>query len=655
MPDFSATQETLLRGTIAEALRPDPQMRVSEWADTYRILDTAESPSPGKWHSSRFPFAVEVMDRLSSYDPCREVWVMKAAQLGFTEVLNNWIGYVISHSPGPMMVVYPTINTARRTSRHRLNPMIANCPELQGKLGKELAKKSENDQTYLKTFPGGILAIAGANSAAELSSMPVRRLGMDEIDRFPQDLPGEGDPIDLAKARTSKFSNAKVYGVATPTVKGISRIEEAYEQGDQRKYFVPCPHCDAMQDLVFDNLKYRGEGGRVVYQCAYCGTNIDEEHKNAMLAKGEWRPTAESKVAGVLSYHINQLYAPYGLGKSGWADILEAWQKARKDLTKTRVFYNLVLGLPFDESEAESLNASSLVARCEAKDWRQELPEQAALITAAVDVQGNRLECEIVAWGAGEESWSLDYHVIDGDPMLDECWQKLDEILATRYKSPGVDEPLRISACCIDTGYLSKRVYAYCNARGAQVNPAIWPVKGREGWHMPAWPNRKKRVRKDVQVLYTVGVDSIKDWIAKALRIDTPGSCYMHFPQERDEIYFLQLTAERLVVTRDARGRKIRRWVKQRQQANEALDLRVYNYAALQGLAKKGATIDRAVDTLDRARQRGGAGAGVTVPVKRPRPEGLPRGMDRSGHRSAGKRYQNRRAAGALPRSRSRV
>ena len=230
-------------------MRPDPDLTVSEWADQHRKLSSRASAEPGQYRTARTPYLREIMDALSPRHPAQRISFMKAAQVGATEAGNNWIGFVIHDAPGPMLAVLPTLEMAKRTSRGRLDPLISESPALRERVNPARSRDAGNSMLS-KEFPGGILVLTGANSATGLRSMPARYIFLDEVDAYPASADEEGDPITLAEARTTTFSHRrKVFIVSTPTIRGISRIEREYEASDQRRYFVPCPHCGAMQWL----------------------------------------------------------------------------------------------------------------------------------------------------------------------------------------------------------------------------------------------------------------------------------------------------------------------------------------------------------------------------------------------------------------------
>ncbi|MGE0252948.1 MAG: phage terminase large subunit family protein, partial [Alphaproteobacteria bacterium] len=394
-----------------DGLAPDPLLTVSEWADRHRWLSPRASAEPGRYRTDRTPYMRAIMDALSPAHPARRVVFMKAAQVGATEAGNNWIGYVIHHAPGPMLAVQPTVELAKRFSRQRIEPLIAESPALRERVRPARSRDAGNT-VLSKEFPAGLLVMTGANSAVGLRSMPARYLFLDEVDAYPPSADEEGDPVALAEARTRTFAwRSKAFLASTPTVRGLSKIEREYEASDRRRYFLPCPHCEVMQWLAFERLRWeKAKPETAHYECEGCGQHIEEHHKTAMLAAGEWRATAVSADPGTIGFHLSSLYAP--VGWFSWEDIARACEGAQDDEAR-RGFRNSVLGETWEE-------------RGEAPDWerlfeRREsrvlgiAPQGVLFLTAGIDVQRDRIEASVWGWGRGKESWLVDHRVLEGD------------------------------------------------------------------------------------------------------------------------------------------------------------------------------------------------------------------------------------------------
>lgn len=571
---------------FSEGLRPDPLLTVTQWADAYRILPSVSSAEPGRWKTSRTPYSKEIMDELSVISPVQEIVFMKGAQVGATELGNNWMGYVIDYAPGPMMSVMPRVEDAKKNSKVRVQPLIDSCERLSGKV-KEARSRDSGNTVQMKSFPGGVLCFTGANSAAGLRSLPVRDLFFDEVDAYPGDVEGEGDPLNLGKKRTNTFgAKRKIFYVSTPTTKGKSRIESKFNETDQRRYHVPCPSCGFMQWLKFKQLKWENEDPETAYyECEHCRYRIKNWEKTKMLAKGQWRATAVSKSKKMIGFHLSGLYSP--VGWLSWEEIVEEWLSANnpKDLEKLKTFVNTVLGETW-EDKGEAPEWQRLYKRREEYGFNT-IPEGVCFLTAGVDVQKDRIEVEVVGWGRRKRSWSIDYRVFDGDTSAADSppWLALEELLNESWEAPNGNS-IGIKKMGIDSGYNTQTVYDW--VRKVPNRRAV-ALKGsdsqatilNQGTLVDVKVGRRK-IRRGVKV-FTVGVSVVKKEIYGWLNLDLPeepealepyGFC--HFP-EYSEDHFKRLTAETLE-TKWVKGRKRFEWVADGR--NEQLDCRVYARAA---------------------------------------------------------------------------
>ena len=572
---------TVYKQAFLEGLRPDPDLTVSEWADQYRMLSNKASAEPGPWRTDRTPYLREIMDCMSSSSTIQKVVFMAGAQLGKTEGINNVVGYMISEAPGPAMFVQPTIEMAKRLSKQRLESLIHETPRLAEKIAPARSRDSGNT-LFSKEYPGGILLLTGANSATGLRSAPCRWVLLDEVDAFPHDVDGEGDPCALAERRASTFSRRKIILTSTPTVKDMSRIEAEYLASDQRRYFVPCPHCGHMQYLQWKNLQWRdGDPRTAAYVCESCGTHIREHYKSEMLRKGEWRATATGEDKRTAGFHLSSLYSP--LGWKSWEEIVGEFLRAKNDAPLLKTFVNTVLGETWEEEVGARLGADGLRERAEFYESNT-VPEGASLVTAGVDVQDNRVAVGLYAWGEGEECWLMWHGEIYGDPAGKKLWSQVDDIINRTY--PRADgESVKVSAVGIDSGgHFTSEVYAYCRERRKR---GVFALKGQSQRNKPPIGkpskvdiNYKGQVLKNSAELFPVGVDTIKSTLFGRLKHNETGPGYIHFHNEAGQEYFKQLTAERQVV-RYVKGFAIREWKKKPGDRNEALDVLVYAYAAL--------------------------------------------------------------------------
>ncbi|MDX6481729.1 MAG: hypothetical protein QOG85_2239 [Gaiellaceae bacterium] len=526
---------------------------------------------------------------------------MKPAQFAWTTCIENFIGYRIDLDPGPIVIVEPRDRDCEKFSKKRLDPMFRDTPCLREKIAP--AKSRDPGNTIReKLYPGGSITLVGANSPAGLSGDSVRDVILDEVDRYPASAGAEGDPVDLAKQRNEAFWNRKTLMGSTPRDKETSRIEPAYLESDQRKLFAPCPDCGHHQVLEWGQVRWQKEleDGELVdaipedysgaytelpetaaYSCEACGSLWGDAKRWAASRWAEWRATRPFR--GVAGFHANRLYA----SNRALSEIVQSFLDAAPYPERLKVWVNTTLAQTWVE-KGERVEEGSLLARRE--PYGPQAPAGVVVVVASVDVQDDRLELELLGIGRGEEDWSLRHTITRGDPSTGVPWRDIDTIRTTPIqREDGV--LLRIQAMTVDTGgHHSQAAYNFCRPRYAQ---RVWAIKGQPGEGRPIWP--KKATKKNVGKtnLFLVGVDAAKEQIYARLRIPKPGPGYSHFPDDRDEEYFRQLTAEKLLTM----GRK-RRWVKHRTR-NEALDLRVYAVAAFQGLVSSGLDLEREAQRLD--------------------------------------------------------
>ena len=551
---------------------PEPRLTVTEWADRHRIIGTRAGHAPLRWDTSTTPYLREIMDALGPRSPARRVVFCKGSQLGGTEAGNNWLGFLMDRSPGGILVVRPTVDEARRFSRQRLDPMIEETPVLSG-LVRTARSRDAGNTLLLKEFPGGVLMLTGSNSATGIKSMPIRDLFCDEIDEYPGDVDGQGDPIALAEKRLSgpTYSRRKVFLVSTPTIKGLSRIEAEFLESDQRRYFVPCPHCGHFDWMRWENIRWEeGKPETAALSCVACGTMIEERFKREMLPRGKWRATAKSN-GETIGFHLSSLYSP--LGWLPWSAAVAEFVKAKDDPMRLKTWINTVLGETWEE-RGESVEPETLLSRAE--EYAAEVPAGVGILVAAVDVQDDRLEVAVKGYGAAEESWLVAYQQIFGDPGGESLWLELDRFLLQTFQAESGRE-VPISCVTVDSGgHHTEQVYRFCVPR---LKRRVFAIKGGgdQGKPLVGRPRKSNRYRAN---LFTLCVDTGKGTIYSRLKIAGPGPGYVHFPEWIDEEYIAQLTAERAIRKWKKGKGTVREWIKIRDR-NEALDLEVYCLAAL--------------------------------------------------------------------------
>lgn len=590
---------------LAAGWRPEPEILPSEWMDQYYELPAETTREHGRYRISRTPYLREIVDCFSPRSPVRHVVTQKGGQLGFSTGLRGLIGCIMHNTPGPMMCVNPTIEATEDVSKDHISPMIQAIPELAA-LVRENRSRASGNTILEKKFRGGFLKMSGANSAVSLRAKAIRFLLRDEIDAYPDDVDGEGDPLALSEERTNTFtSTKKILDISTPTIKGASKIEELYLLSDQRRYFIPCPECRHLdyltwRDVTHHSIEFDEAHPELAHMvCSSCHASIEERHKPWMLAEkghgglAEWRPTAESD-GRLRGYHLSGLYSPRGW--LPWEELVRRFLRAKKDRSLLKVWVNVGLGETWEEESDLPPKEDVILGRAE--KYPAEVPAGVGALVLAVDVQADRLEWIVKGYGADEESWLIARSAIPGDPEKDDVWEDLDRVRRQTWQHES-GQKLHVDVVTIDSNFKSDRVYKYCRMHSGQQ---VYAVRGGSLYGVPLvgrpTANNAYRAR-----LYTLCTGTGKDTIYARLKIarprpGTPEPGYMHFPEWIDRDYVEQLTSERWFPKWIPRQGSVREWKKLEGRRNEALDCEVY---ALAGLHIRGLGFVR--DLKNRARR----------------------------------------------------
>ena len=451
-----------------KTLKPPEKMTVSQWADKYRIIPAGTSNQPGRWKTSKTPYLRGIMDAFSD-DRIEEIVFIKPTQVGGTESILNILGYIVDQDPSSTLVVYPSDTLAEDISKNRIQPML--------RATKPLAEKFREDDSKLLAlqFDNMYIPLTGANSAASLSSKPIRFVLLDEVDKYPPRSGGgkEADPISLARERTNTFSyNKKIFITSTPTLKTGAIWREWESCTRQLFFYVPCPHCGRMQRLRFHQLKFPKEGSKTersaaaYYECPYCQGKISDADKHKILQLGQWMNEGETEGMRVspkkTGFALNAIYSPW----LSFADVAYKWLDAQGDQEKMQNFVNSWLGEPWED--VGSTAGAQKVLDNRGVYTRGMVPDWAQIITCGVDVQQNCLYYTVDAWGQGKKIYNIDHDCIPGVDF-NTLW---DVINQTYYDAKGRD--WYIDLALIDSGDQTDQVYDFCYVH----NPLTVPVKG---------------------------------------------------------------------------------------------------------------------------------------------------------------------------------
>tara|TARA_R100000655_G_scaffold2466_1_gene9786 strand:- start:2102 stop:3868 length:1767 start_codon:yes stop_codon:yes gene_type:complete len=540
-----------------------PEMTISEWADTERQLSRESSSAFGQWETSINEPLRGIMDAIS--DPeVEEVVVMSASQVGKTEAILNAIGYHIQNDPCPILSVMPNEAMAMSMSRDRIAPMIRDTPALKGLVSDPKSRSTGNTILH-KTFPGGHITLASAQSPANLAARSCRLVLLDEVDRFPASSGSEGDPVSLAKRRAVSFWNRKIVLTSTPTIKGESRIEAAYETSDQRRYFVPCGECGEFQTLDWSNVIWdSGDTQSARYQCGSCDSKWTDIERRRAITKGEWR--ASENCAGVAGFHLSGLYSPF----VSLSQAATEFVNAKKHPEILRTWVNTYLSESWEE-DSEQVDTNMLIERRET--YPDAIPDGVLVLTSGVDVQADRLECLVVGHSHADELYFIDHKIFYGSPANDQVWEELADYLRAPWSHPS-GKDMRIIQTLVDSGYETQAVYRFCKR---MVGSRVSASKGVGGTGRPAVGRPSKANSANCNV-FPVGTNTLKEVLFARLRVKEPGPAFWHIPNHFDEEFCYQLTAEK-AVKRYSKGIPRIEYIKLRPR-NEALDLAVLNLAA---------------------------------------------------------------------------
>lgn len=588
---------------ILSGMKPPEDLTVSQWADKNRRLTSESSAEVGKWRTSRTPYMFDILDSFT--DPLIEhIVVVAASQVGKSETINNMVGYCIDQDPGPILLIQPTIDDVKRYSEMRIAPMIRETRCLKRKVADPKSRDAANTKRQ-KSFPGGVLVMTGSNVAHDLSSMPIRYVFGDERDRWATSAGSEGDPWELAVARTRTFYNKKMVEVSTPTVKGASAIENSYNLGTMERWKTQCPHCGEYVEITFDNIRFEydaAENGdkkifhisEIFYVCPECGGISDEHTMKSQPAKWVATVPEARKHHKTRSFWLTAWVSPWAT----WESIILQFLQAGTDSAKLQVVYNTQFGELWEE-RGDMASEDDVMARREV--YEAELPDGVLLLTCGVDTQDDRLEYEVVGHRRFGETWGIKKGVILGRPDTEEVWERLDEVLSHKYKfKSGVS--LQISLTFIDEGgHFTQEVRQHCLARQYDH---VFAIKGANRPDIPyTAPPKKQKIVVNGKVIgqvwvYEIGVNAGKQKIVDNLRVQSPGAKYCHFPLRDDygKQFFKQLMSEHLAYVPKLKHP----WQWQKipgHERNEAFDIRNYNLAACEILSPDWDAIEQKLRT----------------------------------------------------------
>jgi phage terminase large subunit GpA-like protein len=602
----------------------------SEYIESVRSLPSHLSPHPGPYDFDYTPYLTEILNNLSPMNDIRKVVFMKPSQIGATVgVLENAIGYNIGCAPSSNLFISADKELVKLGMEVKVDQMIDSCG-LRDKIfsqSKSPGSRKTGDTTFNKEFPGGMLHAIGARNPGKLRQMSYKNILMDELDGFPDTVGNEGDPVSLAENRTNAFaSKRKILYLSTPTVLQTSKIYKLYLQGDQRKYFIPCPRCGVEIVMQWHGKNSDGQDFGIVFKtkkntqilipssvkyiCQACGKPILEHEKSDYLIKGRWKPTAETQEQGLVSYWMDATYSP--LGMYSWVNMVYDWLKCFdieknkiKDMDKYRSFRNTKQGLPFEE-RGESVTYERVISH-RRPYARNKIMNKLAMVetgsnilylTCAVDVQkaSNELLVDIKGWCVGGVSYTIDFRSLPASEnvqmITDNCWRDLEKIIEEEIFTSDNGSQYRIAITVVDSGWATDTVYEFCKQYGG----GVIAIKGQEyitGNLTYKQMSKETRIQTGLDNAYMVNATMLKRRITRALKSDwntgqLQPNFYMNFPEDLRDDYFQMFTAEYLAEKRDKVTGKFKgfQWKAIQGRANHAFDTAGYSLAAIEIIAE---------------------------------------------------------------------
>ncbi|MCI8717304.1 MAG: phage terminase large subunit family protein [Lachnospiraceae bacterium] len=604
----------LYQKTALEYLNPPEDMKVSEWAETYRILDSKTSAEPGPWSNKRTPYLVDIMDEFLNYET-EEIIFCKCTQVGGTEVELNMLGYAAQQDPAPVEIVYPTETLANSISEKRIKPMIESAPTLYKKYDR-------NSGNLELDFDDMFIKLVWSNSPSGLASFAVKYLFLDEVDKYPGASKKEADPISLAKERTKTFRNSKIYITSTPTIR-TNHIWKAKEGADVEKhYFIPCPHCNEFIELKFDNLKWPGKDKDLVeaygkeaikekmdsleiadenlsnadraefafYVCQECGCVISDAQKQTAIKKGRWEVVRkQTRFVKKVCFWINTLYSPF----VRFSEIAKEFMESKSDPEKLQNFVNSWLAEPWEDTKLKT--SAELVLERQTELTEFIVPAWAKLLTGGVDVQQNCLYWTIRAWG----DFITSQNIAHGQAY---DFKEIENIMNLQYMTED-GNPMVVSLCLIDSGYDADSVYDFC----AYNSDWALPCKGSNN------PMKShfliSTVNKDYSKAYGMNLvmvdgEKYKDMIAGRLHKENGRGSWMVY-KGCDLEYAEQVTSEHKINVKAGNGKTRLKWVPKHSHAqNHYLDCECYAMAAADTLGLRGLYLRNTPETSTEKREQ---------------------------------------------------
>lgn len=578
-----ANADRLALVALADVLRPPPPVNFESWAVSN--IQIPDGDYRGPYDPRLFPFWSGPLAALGPDDPCRIVTLKKSAQVGGTVLGNIFALGSLDMDPGAFGFVHPSDANATIWSKTKFDGMLAQNPRLKA-LFPPLGEPGNSSSMKMRRDGRGHVEIASAISPSGLSQRTWVRQVQDDLAKWSTN--ETGDPEQQAETRSEAIEFAKILKISTPLIEPGCRISRAYASGSMERYVVPCPHCHGMQALTWGNMRRRFEAGEaagrfddVGFSCEHCGADIDEHHRAWMVdpANGaRWIARRPERFGLHRSFEIWAAYGPL----TSWSRIVEKWRDVRGDPGREQVFLNDTAGEAYD-GDSKTPEIESLVKRAAIGHRRGIIPAGHWLLYAGADVQEDRVEVHLRAYGSHGRAATVDYLVIPHGIGTDECRRRLDDLLRASWPHAAGGR-IAIDRFAIDAGYDSGAVTAWVRRHPSARVMMVKGLAGPRTSFLTQLQTRREKTGKPTKSgsrLFGVAVDEAKLHLYARLKVEDPQAPqYQAFPQGLDEGWFEQLVSERRVKDRDRNGFEVVVWKLPPGRRNEVLDTAVYAEAA---------------------------------------------------------------------------
>lgn len=546
---------------------------VSEWATAHHFLARTST----FFRYDKHPFMEEPSDAFSDIAGTWGVAICVPSQTGKSTLMQNAIGWIAEYDRQNTLVVMDTLENGLRFSKNRLKPFLRDtCGILNNSLSENPDKSNQSTNISLGT--GANLFIGTSKSPSQLASTPAKYLLCDEIDRWPLEIEGEGDPLSLALQRQMTYRGMALF-TSTPTMKETSRIWKQYQLGTQCVWGVYCAACGKHFSLEWQDIDWT-EIDNPVCHCPHCGEVWTEQEVIAMRHGYEAQndnPQTDKFGRVLRSYWVNGLMCH---SQYTWASLKE-YERSAMQVGEAAVqsFRNTRLAECYTPPDEIRVDASTLQIKALMRFKDDSLPEDVAFITCGVDVHDSCLYAILYGWSADcSVCYGLTYHVLAGDPDTSAPWDALTELTNRTYirQDGRILKPAFTFADC--GGHRTNAVLAYTFR-----NPRFFPVKGyaSSGSSTVTDPllrrvfkmNLTAGIKTRVSVM-EIGVNSAKDTILKMETLTLSGGAVLNYATKScfDANFFSGLTSEiRIQGKWHAPSKRYR--------GNEPLDCTVYAYA----------------------------------------------------------------------------